>query len=111
MNAIRYKPIGIIHSPFKEPRDTAIQPAYAKPYVPEFDMREKEKIGWLESKVHNLSKIKDDGRFYDDAQVISMPAIFSNSLILPPKSLLIQPSSRPASLHAIICISSQLYLS
>ena len=34
-----------------------------KPYVPEFDMREKERIGWLESKVHNLSKIKDDGRF------------------------------------------------
>ena len=29
MNEIRYKPIGIIHSPFKEPRDTPIQPAYA----------------------------------------------------------------------------------
>ena len=34
-----------------------------KPYVPEFDMREKEKTGWLEGKVHNLSKIKADGRF------------------------------------------------
>jgi len=156
---IQYKPIGIIHSPLKEPRDTPIQPVFArdikgavemfpeyteglddlegfshiiliynfhlskefslkvkpyldselrgvfatraparpnpigisvvrllkvegeklyiqdvdiidgtplldiKPYVPEFDIRETEKIGWLESKIHNLSKIKDDGRF------------------------------------------------
>jgi tRNA-Thr(GGU) m(6)t(6)A37 methyltransferase TsaA len=30
MNEIRYKPIGIIHSPFKEPRGTPIQPASAK---------------------------------------------------------------------------------
>jgi len=159
MNEIRYKPIGIIHSPFKEPHDTPIQsvcagdvegivgifPEYVegladlkgfshiiliyhfhlskrvtlkvkpyldnslhglfatraparpnpigisvvrlikveggklyiqdvdiidntplldiKPYVPEFDTLEKEKIGWLEGKVHKLSKTKDDGRF------------------------------------------------
>ena len=30
MNEIRYKPIGTIHSPFKEPHDTPIQPAFAK---------------------------------------------------------------------------------
>ena len=30
MNEIRYKPIGIIHSPFKQPRGTPIQPAGAR---------------------------------------------------------------------------------
>jgi len=30
MNEIRYKPIGVIHSPFKEPRGTPIQPVGAK---------------------------------------------------------------------------------
>ncbi len=30
MKEIRYKPIGIIHSPFKEPKGTPIQPASAK---------------------------------------------------------------------------------
>jgi tRNA-Thr(GGU) m(6)t(6)A37 methyltransferase TsaA len=30
MKEIRYKPIGIIHSPFKEPKGTPIQPAYSK---------------------------------------------------------------------------------
>ena len=30
MNEIKYKPIGIIHSPFKEPKGTPIQPAAAK---------------------------------------------------------------------------------
>jgi tRNA-Thr(GGU) m(6)t(6)A37 methyltransferase TsaA len=30
MNEIRYKPIGIIHSPFKEPKGTPIQSAIAK---------------------------------------------------------------------------------
>jgi tRNA-Thr(GGU) m(6)t(6)A37 methyltransferase TsaA len=30
MNEIRYKPIGIIHSPFKEPRGTPVQPAGAR---------------------------------------------------------------------------------
>jgi len=159
MNEIRYKPIGIIHSPYKEPRGTPIQPTAAKdvegtveifheyaeglkdiegfshiilvyhfhlskefslkvkphmnnslrgvfatrspsrpnpigisvvrlirvkgnilhirdvdivdgtplldikPYVPEFDIRKVEKIGWLEKKVKKLHKTKDDGRF------------------------------------------------
>jgi len=30
MNEITYKPIGVIHSPFKEPKGTPIQPAAAK---------------------------------------------------------------------------------
>ncbi|MEA3254125.1 MAG: tRNA (N6-threonylcarbamoyladenosine(37)-N6)-methyltransferase TrmO, partial [Chloroflexota bacterium] len=34
-----------------------------KPYVPEFDMKEAEKIGWLEKNVHKLPVSKDDGRF------------------------------------------------
>jgi tRNA-Thr(GGU) m(6)t(6)A37 methyltransferase TsaA len=33
-----------------------------KPYVPAFDMREKEKIGWLESNVYKLSKTKENRR-------------------------------------------------
>lgn len=159
MNAIKYKPIGVIHSPFKEPEGTPIQPAGAKgingtveifseyaeglkdiegfshiiliyhfhlsrvallkakpymdnqlhgvfamrgpsrpnpigisavrlvriednilhiqdvdivdetplldikPYVPEFDVREAERTGWLERNVHKLPASKDDGRF------------------------------------------------
>ncbi len=159
MNEIKYKPIGVIHSPFKEPKGTPIQPAGAedvrgtvevfpeyakglkdidgfshliliyhfhlargttleakpfmddetrgifairgpsrpnpiglsvvrlikvegrflyiqdvdmvdgtplldiKPYVPEFDTREANKIGWLEKGVHKLPTQKDDGRF------------------------------------------------
>jgi len=159
MNEIKYKPIGVIHSPFKEPRGTPIQPAGAKgtsgtveifpeyakglkdiegfshiillyhfhlskrsallakpymdnethgvfamrgpsrpnpigisvvrlvkvegnklhiqdvdivdgtplldikPYIPEFDIREVERIGWLEKSVHKLSASKDNGRF------------------------------------------------
>ncbi len=159
MDEIKYKPIGIIHSPFKEPRGTPIQPAGArsidgtvevfpeyaeglkdiegfshiiliyhfhlsrkssliekpymdnkvhgvfamrgssrpnpigisivrnvkveenilhiqdidiidgtplldiKPYVPEFDIREVDTIGWLEKNVNKLSTLKDDGRF------------------------------------------------
>ena len=34
-----------------------------KPYVPEFDIREVEKTGWLEKNVHKLPTSKDDGRF------------------------------------------------
>jgi tRNA-Thr(GGU) m(6)t(6)A37 methyltransferase TsaA len=34
-----------------------------KPYVPEFDMRKADNIGWLEEKVNKLPKAKDDGRF------------------------------------------------
>jgi len=159
MKEIKYKPIGIIHSPFKEPKGTPIQPAGAKgvqatvevfpeyaeglkdvdgfshliliyhfhlargatleakpfmddekhgifairgssrhnpiglsvvrlikvegrflhiqdvdmvdgtplldikPYVPEFDTREVNKIGWLEKRVDRLPTQKDDGRF------------------------------------------------
>lgn len=159
MNEVTYKPIGIIHSPFKEPKGTPIQPAGAKgidarvevfreyseglkdiegfshiillyhfhlskesslkakafmddeehgvfamrgpsrpnsigisvvhlmgieenvlhvqdvdivdktplldikPYVPEFDIREVDKIGWLEKNVHKLAIKRDDGRF------------------------------------------------
>lgn len=159
MQEIRFKPIGVIHSPFKEPRGTPIQPSSAKgsegrveifpeyaeglgdvegfshiiliyhfhlskgvslrvtpylddelrgvfatrapnrpnpigmsvvrlekaegrvlrvrdldivdgtplldikPYVPEFDTRETERIGWLEKTVAKLRETKDDGRF------------------------------------------------
>jgi len=161
MNEIKYKPIGVIHSQFKEPKGTPIQPAGAKgtngtveifpeyteglkdvegfshiillyhfhlskesaliakpymdngmhgvfairgpsrpnpigisvvrlvrvegnmlhirdvdivdgtplldikPYIPEFDIREVERIGWLEKNVHKLSTSKDNGRFAD----------------------------------------------
>ncbi|TET90668.1 MAG: tRNA (N6-threonylcarbamoyladenosine(37)-N6)-methyltransferase TrmO [Methanomassiliicoccales archaeon] len=34
-----------------------------KPYVPDFDAREREKIGWLEGNVEKLPKTRDDGRF------------------------------------------------
>jgi len=34
-----------------------------KPYVPEFDLKEVEKTGWLEKNVHKLPSSKDDGRF------------------------------------------------
>ncbi len=34
-----------------------------KPFVPEFDMREVKKIGWLEKNVNKLPESKDDGRF------------------------------------------------
>jgi len=34
-----------------------------KPYVPKFDIREAERIGWLEKNVPKLSILKDDGRF------------------------------------------------
>jgi len=37
-----------------------------KPYVPEFDVREVEKIGWLEKNIHKLSTSKDDGRFQNN---------------------------------------------
>ena len=162
MHEIRYRPVGVIHSPFKEPRGTPIQPSAArgidgtvevfpeyiealedldgfshiillyhfhlsrefspkvrpymddqthgvfstrapsrpnpigisvvrlikieknilhirdvdiidgtplldiKPYVPEFDVRVVDKIGWLERNVNKLSISKDDGRFQND---------------------------------------------
>jgi len=36
-----------------------------KPYVPEFDIREVEKIGWLEKNIHKLPDARDDGRFIE----------------------------------------------
>jgi tRNA-Thr(GGU) m(6)t(6)A37 methyltransferase TsaA len=38
-----------------------------KPYVPEFDIREGPRTGWLEKRVHKLSACRDDGRFADRA--------------------------------------------
>ena len=34
-----------------------------KPYVPVFDQRETEKIGWLTKNINRLPSTKDDGRF------------------------------------------------
>jgi len=39
-----------------------------KPYVPRFDTRDVEHIGWLEKNVHKLSTSKDDGRFVSGQQ-------------------------------------------
>lgn len=36
-----------------------------KPYVPEFDIIEVDKTGWLEKNVHKNSMVKDDGRFVE----------------------------------------------
>ncbi len=37
-----------------------------KPYVPEFDVREDVRIGWLRDNIYKLSESKDDGRFIKD---------------------------------------------
>jgi len=34
-----------------------------KPYVPEFDIRDAKKIGWLKNNISKLPTSKDDGRF------------------------------------------------
>jgi tRNA (Thr-GGU) A37 N-methylase len=34
-----------------------------KPHVPDFDIREVQRIGWLENNIQKLSGSKDDGRF------------------------------------------------
>jgi len=34
-----------------------------KPYVPEFDVREVDRTGWLTENIHKLRKARDDGRF------------------------------------------------
>lgn len=34
-----------------------------KPYVPEFDVWQAEKTGWLTKEIHKLRKTRDDGRF------------------------------------------------
>ncbi len=36
-----------------------------KPFVPEFDVREVKKTGWLEKNVNKLPESKDDGRFQE----------------------------------------------
>ena len=37
-----------------------------KPFVPQFDIRKTEKIGWLEENVQKLPNSRDDGRFIKD---------------------------------------------
>ena len=39
-----------------------------KPYVPEFDQRKAERIGWLEKNVSNMHSKRDDGRFARTAE-------------------------------------------
>jgi tRNA-Thr(GGU) m(6)t(6)A37 methyltransferase TsaA len=34
-----------------------------KPYIPEFDNRDVQKIGWLKKNIHKLPDTSDDGRF------------------------------------------------
>jgi tRNA (Thr-GGU) A37 N-methylase len=34
-----------------------------KPYIPEFDVRKVDKIGWIEEKIQKLDETEDDGRF------------------------------------------------
>jgi len=34
-----------------------------KPYVPQFDVHDVKKIGWLEKNIHKLRSVRDDGRF------------------------------------------------
>jgi len=34
-----------------------------KPYVPDFDVRDADRIGWLEGNVRRLPTARDDGRF------------------------------------------------
>lgn len=36
-----------------------------KPYVPEFDVADVKKIGWLRSNMSKLTNVKDDGRFVE----------------------------------------------
>jgi tRNA-Thr(GGU) m(6)t(6)A37 methyltransferase TsaA len=39
-----------------------------KPYVPEFDQRKAERIGWLKKNVSNMHSKRDDGRFARTAE-------------------------------------------
>ncbi|MBT8370026.1 MAG: SAM-dependent methyltransferase, partial [Deltaproteobacteria bacterium] len=34
-----------------------------KPYVPQFDVRKANKIGWIKKKVDKIDRAADDGRF------------------------------------------------
>jgi tRNA-Thr(GGU) m(6)t(6)A37 methyltransferase TsaA len=43
-----------------------------KPYVPEFDSRSVEKIGWLSGKINELSETRGDGRFYVKKSIFDM---------------------------------------
>ena len=36
-----------------------------KPFVPEFDNRQSEHVGWLSGKSHEIEKIRTDKRFSD----------------------------------------------
>jgi len=36
-----------------------------KPYVPEFDVFDVERAGWLEKRIHKLRRARDDGRFVE----------------------------------------------
>ena len=71
MNEIKYRPIGVrlvrVEENILQIQDVDIVDGTPlldiKPYVPEFDLREVEKIGWLEKNVGGVSTTKDDGRF------------------------------------------------
>jgi tRNA-Thr(GGU) m(6)t(6)A37 methyltransferase TsaA len=43
-----------------------------KPYVPEFDSRSAEKIGWLTGKINELPETRGDGRFYGIKSIFDM---------------------------------------
>ena len=63
--------IGVIYTPFNSPEGVPIQPLGAEgingrvEVFPEFDIREVEKIGWLEKNIHKLPDARDDGRFIE----------------------------------------------
>lgn len=40
-----------------------------KPFVPQFDQRKTEKIGWLTGKIDKMHSSKDDGRFAKNTQL------------------------------------------
>ena len=40
-----------------------------KPFVPEFDQRKAERIGWLEKKVNKMHSSRDDGRFAKNSKL------------------------------------------
>jgi tRNA (adenine37-N6)-methyltransferase len=45
-----------------------------KPYVPDLDAHNTEKIGWLSGKVNEFSKTRDDGRFYRTTNIFDILA-------------------------------------
>jgi tRNA (adenine37-N6)-methyltransferase len=40
-----------------------------KPFVPEFDQRKAERIGWLDKKVNKMHSSRDDGRFAKNSKL------------------------------------------